>query len=61
MFEQTLEDSEGQGSQMYCSPGGRRVGHNLETEKQEKDTGKREPMIFSCLKIVNPYVMSTSD
>ena len=27
-FEQTLEDSEGQGSLACCSPWGRRVGHN---------------------------------
>ena len=60
-FGQTLGDSEGQGSLVCCSPWGRRVGHNIETEKQQKDTRKREPMIFSCLKIVNPYVISISD
>ena len=33
-FEQTLEDSEGQGSLVCCSPWGLRVGHNLITEQQ---------------------------
>ena len=31
-FEQTLGDSEGQGSQLCCSPWGCRVGHNLVSE-----------------------------
>ena len=31
-FEQTLRDSEGQGSLACCSPGGRRVGHDLATD-----------------------------
>ena len=31
-FEQTPGDSERQGSLAYCSPWGRRVGHNLLTE-----------------------------
>ena len=31
-FEQTLTDSEGQGSLVYCGPWGCRVGHNLVTE-----------------------------
>ena len=33
-FEQTPEDSEGQGSLACCSPLGHRVGHNLATEQQ---------------------------
>ena len=33
-FEQTLGDSEGQGSLMCCSPWGHRVGHNLTTKQQ---------------------------
>ena len=34
-FEQTLGDSEGQGSLACCSPwGSRRVGHDLATEQQ---------------------------
>ena len=33
-FEQTLRDSEGQGSLVCCSPWGHRVGHNLATEQQ---------------------------
>ena len=33
-FEQTLRDSEGQGSLVCCSPwGSQRVGHNLITEQ----------------------------
>ena len=32
-FEQTQEDSKGQGSLVHCSPWGHRVGHNLVTEK----------------------------
>ena len=34
-FEQTLGDSEGQGSIVCCSPWGHRVGHDLETEQQQ--------------------------
>ena len=35
-FEQTLGDSEGQGSLACCSPwGSQRVGHNLVTERQQ--------------------------
>ena len=34
-LEQTLEDSEGQGSLACCSPWGRRVGHYLATEQQQ--------------------------
>ena len=34
-FEQTLGDSEGQGSLAYCSVWSCRVGHNLVTEKQQ--------------------------
>ena len=33
-FEQTRADSEGQGSRVYCSPWGHRVGHHRETEQQ---------------------------
>ena len=33
-FEQTLGDSEGQGSLAHCSPWGHRVRHNLVTEQQ---------------------------
>ena len=34
-FEQTLEDSEGQGSLVRCSPwGSQRVGHDLAAEQQ---------------------------
>ena len=32
-FEETLGDSEGQGSVICCSPKGHRVGHNLVTEQ----------------------------
>ena len=32
-FEQTLGESEGQGSLVCCSPWGRRVGHDLATEQ----------------------------
>ena len=35
-FEQTLGDSEGQGSLVCCSPWGRRVGHNLATKQQQQ-------------------------
>ena len=34
-FEQTPGDSEGQRSLIFCSPWGRRVGHNLATEQQQ--------------------------
>jgi len=34
-FEQTLRDSEKQGSLACCSPWGRRVGHNSATEQQQ--------------------------
>ena len=33
-FEQTLRDSEGQGSLECCSLGSQRVGHDLATEQQ---------------------------
>ena len=33
-FEQTVRDSEGQGSLVCCSPWGHRVGHDLMTEQQ---------------------------
>ena len=33
-FEQTLRDSEGQGSLVCCSPWGRRVVHDLATRQQ---------------------------
>ena len=36
-FEQTPEDSEGQGSLVFCSPwGSQRAGHNLATEQQQQ-------------------------
>ena len=36
-FEQTPEDSEGQGSLACCSPwGSQRVGHDLVTEQQQQ-------------------------
>ena len=35
-FEQTLGDSEGQGSLVCCSPCGRRVRHDLVTEQQQQ-------------------------
>ena len=34
-FEQTPEDSEGQGSLASCSQWGHRVGHDLVTEQQQ--------------------------
>ena len=34
-FEQTPGGSEGQGSLVWCSPQGRRFGHNLATEQQD--------------------------
>ena len=34
-FEQTLGDSEGQGSLVCCSPVGHRVGHDLVTKQQQ--------------------------
>ena len=46
-FEQTLGDSEGQGSLACCSPWGHRDGHKLSTEqykqfveRQRKDSGR---------------------
>ena len=35
-FEQTLGDSEGQGSLACCSPWGCRVGHDYMAEQEEK-------------------------
>ena len=35
-FEQTLGDSEGQGSLACCSPWARRVEYDLETEQQQQ-------------------------
>ena len=32
-FEQTQEDSKGQGSLVHCSPWGHRVGHDWVTEQ----------------------------
>ena len=40
-FEQTLGDSEGQGSLACCSPCGHKVGHNLETEQQQREIQDR--------------------
>ena len=38
--EQTLGDSEGQGSLAGCSSWGCRVGHDLQTEQQHKNSSK---------------------
>ena len=38
-FEQTLRDSEGQGSLACCNPWGHRVGHDLATEQQKQRKG----------------------
>ena len=38
-LEQALEDSEGQGSLVRCSPRGHRVGHDWVTEKQHPRNG----------------------
>ena len=38
-FEQTLGDSEGQGSVVCCSPWDCRVRHDLETEQQQQPNG----------------------
>ena len=35
-FEQTVGDSEGQGSLVCCSPSGPRFGHNWVTEQQQQ-------------------------
>ena len=35
-FDQTVGDSEGQGSLACCSPWGHRVRHNLATEQQQQ-------------------------
>ena len=37
-FEQTLGESEGQGSLVCCSHGSQRAGHDLETEQLQKQT-----------------------
>ena len=43
-FQQTPEDSEGQGNQACCNVWLQRVGHNLATEQQqEKNTSSKEP------------------
>ena len=36
-FEQTLGDSEGQGSLAYCSQRGHRVGHDLAAEQKQQE------------------------
>ena len=36
MFEQTLRESEGQGSRVLLSVGLQRVGHDLATEQQQQ-------------------------
>ena len=41
-FEQTLGDSEGQGSLVCCSPVGHRVGHDLVTKQQREQGGEAE-------------------
>ena len=48
-FEQTPEDSEGQGSLARCSPRGHRVGHNLPTEQEEAclTMKKKKQMLIS--------------
>ena len=45
-FEQTLGDSEGQGSLEGCSPQGCRVGHNLATEQQQHNRLKKNENIL---------------
>ena len=37
-FEQTLRDSEGQGSLVYCSQRGRRVRHDLAVEQKQQQS-----------------------
>ena len=44
-FEQTLEDSEGQGSLVCCISWGHRVGHDLATEQQQQ-TGRLSKIFF---------------
>ena len=39
-LEQTLGDSEGQGSLVCCSPWGRRVRHDLVAEQQSEEPGR---------------------
>ena len=53
-FEQILGDGEGQGSLACCSPWGRRVGHNLVTQKQQRMLGGRacsttSLSVYECL------------
>ena len=46
-FEQTLVDSEGQGSQVCYSPwGSQKAGRNLETEQQQSEKGCPGPCPF---------------
>ena len=35
-FEQTLGESEGQGSLVCCNPWGRRIGHDLATKSEQQ-------------------------
>ena len=52
-FEQTLGDSEGQGSLMCCSPWGRRVGHDEVTEQQQLiSLSEKILVLFCCSKIL---------
>ena len=39
-FEQTPEDSEGQGSLACCSPWGHRVGYDLAREQPQQQKGR---------------------
>ena len=45
-FEQTLEDSEGQGSLACCSPWSHRVSHDLATKEQQQEVFRVH--ILSC-------------
>ena len=51
-FEQTLQDSEGQGNLVCGSPWGSKSQHNLATEQQQQtEAGKSQ---LTCLKVKKP-------
>ena len=57
--EQTLGDSEGQGSLVCCSPWICRVGHNLETEQQQMERSMDLPSLgFLYTMIICPRWLS---
>ena len=55
-FEQTLGVGDGQGGLAWCSPWGRRVGHDLGTEQQQKWC-----WTYFCMLTCHPHFLWWSD